>query len=334
MNWHPPSIGGGVSSLPSSLLASTPSVVVAAVVLPSSGPSEPNEVGGGGITVVEVPSPGVTVHAIPTQVPTRSSPRAAHVPILVFVVTVLPVVRMRRPVYAKPGCGTLVEMDDGGIPRRRRPELGSVESLPQAAALFFRHDSPRLLVVHLGVLLAVRLVHGGLGPGDLLAVVAVAIYWPLQEWVLHIHLLHMRPFHLRGRRVDPFMARIHRAHHREPWNLDFVFLPVKVLLPLIPLNALLWWLAVPSTGPALTGMTAMAAAALLYEWVHYLTHTPYRPRSRYYRSIWRGHRLHHFKNERYWHAFTVPLVDTLLGTNPDPRTVEQSATCRDLDGRA
>lgn len=223
----------------------------------------------------------------------------------------------------------------GGAPthRRRAPELSSVKTLPQAAALFFHHGSPRLLALHLLALLALRLAHGGFGVGDLLVGLGVAIYWPLQEWVLHIYVLHMRPFRFRGRRVDPLMARIHRAHHREPWNLEFVFLPVKVVLPLIPLNALLWWLTMPDLGVALSGMTAMAAAALGYEWVHYLTHTPYRPRSRYYRSIWRGHRLHHFKNERFWHGFTMPLVDTLLGTNPDPRTVELSATCRDLDGR-
>jgi hypothetical protein len=226
-------------------------------------------------------------------------------------------------------------MDADGAPpgRRRAPELSSVETLPQATALFFHHGSPRLLAVHVLVLLGMRLAYGGLGLGDLLVVLAVAIYWPLQEWVLHIYLLHMRPFQLRGRRVDPMMAVVHRAHHREPWNLELVFLPVKVLVALIPVNVGLWWLVMPGLGVALTGMTAMAAAALAYEWVHYLTHTPYRPRSRYYRAIWRGHRLHHFKNERYWYGFTVPLVDTLLRTNPDPRTVEPSATCRDLDGR-
>lgn len=223
---------------------------------------------------------------------------------------------------------------DGADPTDARgPALASVRTLRDAAALFFRHGSPRLLAAHLLVLLALRLAHGGFGPRDLLVMVGVAIYWPLQEWVLHVHVLHMQPFRWRGRTVDTLMAKIHRAHHREPWRLDFVFLPVKVLLALIPVNALAWWLAMPGLGAALTGMASMAAAALGYEWVHFLTHTPYRPRSRYYRSIWRGHRLHHFKNERYWHGFTVPLVDTLLGTNPDPRTVETSPSCRDLEPR-
>ena len=216
---------------------------------------------------------------------------------------------------------------------RRSPALASVKTLRQAAVLFFRHDSPRLLAAHLVVLLTLRLTYGGFGWGDLFAALGVAIYWPLQEWTMHIWLLHLRPFRFRGRLIDPIFSRKHRAHHREPWNLEYVFLPLRVLVPLIPINALVWWLGMPSMGVALTGMTSMAAAALLYEWVHYLTHTPYRPRSGYYRSIWRGHRLHHFKNEAYWNGFTVPWVDTIMGTSPDPKTVATSETCRDLDAR-
>jgi hypothetical protein len=221
----------------------------------------------------------------------------------------------------------LTEHDDANG-ARRRPR--SIRTLRQAALVFFGFPSPRLLAANLLVLLALRVAWGGWSIWDLAVALAVALYWPLQEWVLHIHLLHMKPFSWRGRTIDPMMARTHRAHHREPWRLELVFLPVKVLVPLIPLNVILWLFIMPSPGLGLTGMTGMAAAALLYEWVHYLTHTHYRPRGAYYRKIWRGHRLHHFKNEHYWHGFTVPLVDRLLGTDPDPDTVELSPTCRTL----
>lgn len=222
---------------------------------------------------------------------------------------------------------TAAEHDAGGA-RRERPR--SIRTLRRAAAVFFGFPSPRLLATNLLVLLSIRAAWGGWSWWDLAVLGAVALYWPVQEWVLHIHVLHSKPFVWRGRTIDLLVARTHRAHHREPWRLDFVFLPVKVLLPLIPLNIVLWLSAMPNAGLALTGMTSLAAAALLYEWVHYLTHTHYRPRSAYYRKIWRGHRLHHFKNEHYWHGFTVPLVDRLLGTDPDPDTVEVSSTCRTL----
>jgi hypothetical protein len=205
-------------------------------------------------------------------------------------------------------------------------------TLARAALVFFRFPSPRFLAVHVLVLLGLRVAVGGFGIGDLLVLAAVAIYWPVQEWFLHVHALHFEPRRIFGWLVDPLAARMHRAHHREPWQLDYVFLPVKILFVLAPLSAVAWFLAMPSLPLALTGMTAIGAAALTYEWVHYLTHTHYRPRGRYYRWIWRTHRLHHFKNERYWHAFTGPMVDRLMGTAPDPSAVETSDTCRDLDG--
>ncbi len=58
-------------------------------------------------------------------------------------------------------------------------------------------------------------------------------------------------------------------------------------------------------------LAALVTAALVdyvlifgYEWTHFLIHTAYRPSSRFYRAAWRSHRLHHFKNERFWHGVT------------------------------
>jgi hypothetical protein len=71
-----------------------------------------------------------------------------------------------------------------------------------------------------------------------------------------------------------------------------------------------------------------------YEWIHFLIHTSHVPRSRYYRRVWRNHRLHHFKNEHYWHGITNTISDTVLGTNPDQKTVPKSGTARSLGGGA
>ena len=68
----------------------------------------------------------------------------------------------------------------------------------------------------------------------------------------------------------------------------------------------------------------------LYEWTHFLIHTAYRPRSAAYKAIWRNHRLHHFKNEHFWHGVTNNFSDRVLGTNPDQREVAKSDTARAL----
>jgi sterol desaturase/sphingolipid hydroxylase (fatty acid hydroxylase superfamily) len=107
-------------------------------------------------------------------------------------------------------------------------------------------------------------------------------------------------------------------------------LPTRVIVPLIPVNVGLWWLVMPTTSLAWTAMISFGGAALLYEWIHYLTHTSVTPNTRWFRKVRRNHRYHHYKNERYWYAFVLPQVDTLFGTDPRPQEVETSATARNL----
>lgn len=212
----------------------------------------------------------------------------------------------------------------------RAHDVPGLDTLGGAARHFFSYPSPRILASKIAVFAALRVWLGGYGIGDLWVLLGVAIYWPLQEWFLHQRLLHWTPRTIFGLRVDPPPARVHRRHHRQPWILEHVFLPPSAVLPLIPLNLGVWWLITPTVELWCSGVLLFTCAALLYEWVHYLTHVPYKPRRAYYRRIWRNHRLHHFKSEHHWHAFTVPWVDVIMGTGPDPATVEKSPTVRTL----
>jgi hypothetical protein len=126
-----------------------------------------------------------------------------------------------------------------------------------------------------------------------------------------------------------------------PNNLSTLLLDPKELAELLLLAVPL----VVAAGGIAVGLiaggipwAAMVSAAIcgyvlvgVYEWTHYLIHTAYRPRSRAYRRIWRNHRLHHFKNEHYWHGITNTVADRVLGTEPDQRDVPRSPTARTLD---
>ena len=68
--------------------------------------------------------------------------------------------------------------------------------------------------------------------------------------------------------------------------------------------------------------------ALHYEWIHFLIHTRYPPRSARYRRLWRNHLLHHFKNEHYWYGVTRLGGDRVFGTAADPDRVPTSSTAR------
>ncbi|MEX1178456.1 MAG: sterol desaturase family protein [Nitriliruptor sp.] len=156
--------------------------------------------------------------------------------------------------------------------------------------------------------------------------------FPFIEWVAHTSLLHWRPREVAGLTIDPLVARKHRDHHADPEDLDLILLPLSVLLVTAAAVALLAW-ALPSPRAGLTLASTVTVVGLVYEWVHYLVHTEYRPRTAAYRAIWRHHRLHHYKNEHYWFTVTTcSTADRLLGTQPDARDVPTSPTARDLLG--
>jgi hypothetical protein len=219
-----------------------------------------------------------------------------------------------------------------------------VKTLGGAASEFAHKRSPWIIAGAIALLVVARAFGGELSWRDAVAASAMLVIYPFGDWAIHVYLLHMRPFEVRGRRIDPPAAKGHRAHHRKPNDLTIILLEPKDIAQLLfiamPVSIALW--AVPLSlitgaipvGAILTAALTTTVLIGLYEWTHFLIHTSYRPRSRYYRSIWRTHRLHHFKNEHFWHGITNTVADRALDTFPDQRDVERSRTARDLDADA
>lgn len=193
-----------------------------------------------------------------------------------------------------------------------------------------RHTSPRLISLFVLAAVGLRASLGGWQLADGLMLLFGIAIWPFLEWFLHKYALHIKPRKILGRRVDPEFARVHRAHHREPWRPELIVLPPPVHLVIGPsLLALAWW-ATPDKALAMSGLVGYGLAALNYEWTHFMVHTRIQPRNRYYQGLFRAHRMHHFRNENYWYGFTLTSVDRLLGTGPEPEATPRSPHCRDL----
>jgi hypothetical protein len=207
-----------------------------------------------------------------------------------------------------------------------------VKTLGQAWSEFRAKRSPQILALGIVLAVAARVVVGDFSWRDAVAAALMVPIYVFGEWAIHVHLLHLRPFRWRGRRVELMTARSHRMHHEDPHNLFMILLgpwEAVALLVLVPLVAAVF--VVPlGVHAAMTAWAMGYALLFVYEWTHFLIHTAHRPQSRYYRSIWRGHRLHHFKNERYWHGITNTVSDRVLGTNPDQREIARSPTARTL----
>jgi hypothetical protein len=196
--------------------------------------------------------------------------------------------------------------------------------LRPALAVFYRHASPRVLTALFAAALAARIALGDASLFDLAIPAAIVLLWPLQEWLIHVCILHYEPVKVLGRRLDFKVPILHRAHHRDPWRLDLVFIPTHVFLyvPLAVAGA--FWLGASRPALAAAALAAYFALSLHYEWVHFMIHTRYRPRLGYYQRLAHNHLLHHFRNEHYWFGVTMLQADRWLRTAPEPDAVPKS----------
>ena len=220
-------------------------------------------------------------------------------------------------------------------------EDASIRTLGEARASFWHRRSPKLLAAAVVGGVGLRIALGGLGWRDAVAAAALLVIYPFGEWATHVYLLHARPIKLGGgRRWELPTTAAHREHHERPNDLDMVLLaPIEVAgLLLLAIPLVVWVVSRPVAllaggiplevlvSAVVMGWIAVAA----YEWCHFLIHTAHRPRTRVFRSVWRSHRLHHFKNERYWHGVTSNIADRVLGTYPEQGEVPRSRTARTL----
>lgn len=228
-----------------------------------------------------------------------------------------------------------------------RPRLyGDVPGAPGLAGwakVFFGRPGPKVLAGTLAVVAARRARLGGWRAQDLVVAGAVVGLHPFAEWAVHVYILH-GPSRRARRRAggspgeemsggglpgEGFSARKHREHHENPQDIDLVLLPKVTVAGLAAAAAMPAWVA-PDRRRGATGAAASLLGLLAYEWIHFLIHSPYRPRGAVYRARWRAHRLHHYRNENYWFGVVGTVADRVLGTAPAKGDVPLSGTAKSL----
>ncbi len=159
-------------------------------------------------------------------------------------------------------------------------------------------------------------------------VLAGAALFYSTEYVTHRFLFHAPP--ARFAAILRLQRRLHYDHHVEPSRLDLLFLPLWYTGPNFLIVALVAWALLPSPAAVLSLMLGAMLALLHYEWVHYIAHIPYKPRTAFGRWMKKYHLWHHFKNERFWYGVSNPAMDFVYGTYRAPDRVVRSTTAREL----
>jgi len=206
-----------------------------------------------------------------------------------------------------------------------------LRTLGGAFSFFVRQGSPRVTALACAGFLIARIAAGQWRFADALVGIAVACSWHVQERLLHEYISHMR-----ARRFlnSTFMKRLsehHHRHHRDPWRTQTLFINTRAYWYTVPSVFGVLFVITLDIRITLTGSSAYFLTLLCYEWCHCLIHTSYIPRSNWYRRRWWNHRLHHFKNRRYWYGITSPMWDIAFGSRPNPSHIETRKDWRGLN---
>ncbi|HVX68111.1 MAG TPA: sterol desaturase family protein [Mycobacteriales bacterium] len=215
------------------------------------------------------------------------------------------------------------------VARRHYDDVAGASTLAGCAREFAGHPGPRLIAAVAAGTIAARMRMGRLRAADLGVAAGVMLVHPVAEWAVHVFVLHRRRVAADGRIKESFSARTHRQHHEDPKDVDLVLLPVSVTAGLVG-GAVAAAASAPDRRRGATGAVVGLLSLLAYEWVHFLIHAPYQPRGGWYRSRWRAHRLHHYRNEHYWYGVVSTAADKMLRTAPERDDVPVSTTALTL----
>ena len=191
---------------------------------------------------------------------------------------------------------------------------------------FLRHGSNIWLALGLAALIVC--FAAGILPFYLLWVVIGALSFYVSEYGFHRFGFHAEPS--RFAFVRKLQHRLHYDHHLEPSRLDLLFLPVWFVVPNLTITFLIAWGLIGAWQPALSVVLGAMLGLFHYEWVHYVAHIPYRPRTAFGRWMKKYHLWHHYKNEHFWFGVSNPVLDAVHLTYRDPEAVPRSTTARVL----
>ena len=193
-------------------------------------------------------------------------------------------------------------------------------------ATFFRHGSNTVIAAAI-VAAVIAFVWGAMAFSLTGALIGAAVFF-VTEYTTHRFCFHAQPSKIAW--VLKLQHRLHYDHHIDPPKLELLFLPLWFVIPTVVIY--FGFYAAVTRNPALAFSLSFGSLCALcyYEWVHYVAHIPFTPKTPFGRYIKKYHLWHHFKNEHFWYGVTNPSMDVVGATYRDVDAVERSTTVREI----
>ena len=196
-------------------------------------------------------------------------------------------------------------------------------------ASFWRHGSNTVLLVIALAVVALFAAHVlAFAAPSLVAVAIGAAVFCVSEYTTHRFMLHAPP--QKNAFVLKLQHRLHYDHHVNPSELSLLFLPVWFVIPVASLTLAIYLAVTRNWGTSAALLLGSVLGLLWYEWVHYVAHIPFVPKTPFGRWIKKYHLWHHFKNERMWFGVTNPSMDFIGRSYARVDDVDRSGTTRVL----
>jgi len=137
----------------------------------------------------------------------------------------------------------------------------------------------------------------------------------LLSWTFLEYFVHRFAFHSDAKKkyVPEVLSAYHMHHHRNPKEIDDLFMDLPMSVPIAAAYYGLAWLVLGSWQATAYLFCGLISGYFVYEYVHYQTHHG-ACKSRPMKYMKRYHLGHHHRSPDSCYGLTSPLIDILFGT--------------------
>jgi len=133
--------------------------------------------------------------------------------------------------------------------------------------------------------------------------------WSLFEYLFHRYVFHFTP---RGRIQERISFLFHGVHHQYPNDKKRLVMPIALSLSI---GIILFALSKPLFGDWVWAYAAgFAVGYLAYDMTHYSIHHFRHPQAKWFKSLWKSHLDHHYRDSSKGYGVSSSIWDRVFGS--------------------